>query len=285
MQGLSPAVYYQNKAGILEADKDDLAGVVDELVSLARTDKLSQAVQSLNITDSSVSTEPLLDLIGVPTPHSRLAVQIGPPISPTPAWTPQYRRKPLSSPNTHTIRVVLADKQRHPSFTYAYGKGTSVFACPSARAEPKAYGMALDELVDHLDGVMEREDGVGIVLVPGVDTDVKAARQLQERPGDPKSKTGDVEVDDDVLALPPANPTQERMLDYRRTIIPIALVLLLSNPNLLDLEDASHGIDTQKITKKDIGDMLHRLVALWPDGNPPRAALKRVNEYLMSPYA
>ena len=36
------------------------------------------------------------------------------------------------------------------------------------------------------------------------------------------------------------------------------------------------------MTKADIADRLHSLVARWPDGNPPRAALKRVNEYLMS---
>jgi tRNA A64-2'-O-ribosylphosphate transferase len=37
-----------------------------------------------------------------------------------------------------------------------------------------------------------------------------------------------------------------------------------------------------EVTKAEIADVLHGLVSLWPDGNPPRAALKRVNQYLMS---
>ncbi|RXK39878.1 hypothetical protein M231_02812 [Tremella mesenterica] len=40
--------------------------------------------------------------------------------------------------------------------------------------------------------------------------------------------------------------------------------------------------DEVMVDKSSIADKLYKLVSLWPDGNPPRAALKRVNEILMS---
>lgn len=141
--------------------------------------------------------------------------------------------------------------------------------------------MALDELVDHLDGVMDRQPGSAFILELGIDADLEAVRSLTtstEEAGSDSSRTPASRP-----PLQPVHPTPERLIDYRKALIPIALVLLLSNPDLLD--DPSRGLDTENISKKDIGDMLHQLVALWPDGNPPRAALKRVNEYLMSPYA
>jgi tRNA A64-2'-O-ribosylphosphate transferase len=187
--------------------------------------------------------------------------------------------------------VVLADKQRYPPWCLAYTDGTTIFACPSARAEPKAFGMALDELVDYLDGVMAPHPMGRYVLALGADSDLESERKsgLTVVTSDSAAAAaGKEDVNDSTTreqppALPSVNPTAERMLEYRKTLIPLALVLLLSNPDLLG--KAGHGIDTQNISKKDISDMLHQLVSLWPDGNPPRAALKRVNEYLMSPYA
>ena len=52
----------------------------------------------------------------------------------------------------------------------------------------------------------------------------------------------------------------------RQTLIPLALAILCSVPY---------------VDKHVVASQLHRLVALWPDGNPPRAALKRVNQVLM----
>jgi tRNA A64-2'-O-ribosylphosphate transferase len=54
----------------------------------------------------------------------------------------------------------------------------------------------------------------------------------------------------------------------RKVIIPIVVALICSTRAHVD--------------KSVIADELHKLVSLWPDGNPPRAALKRVNEVLLS---
>ncbi|EKC99210.1 hypothetical protein A1Q2_06410 [Trichosporon asahii var. asahii CBS 8904] len=54
----------------------------------------------------------------------------------------------------------------------------------------------------------------------------------------------------------------------RKVIIPVAVTLMCRDDSVVD--------------KSVIADRLHRLVALWPDGNPPRAALKRVNDFFMS---
>lgn len=106
------------------------------------------------------------------------------------------------------------------------------------------------------------------MLAPGADADVDAAT----RPPVPGQARGE---------LPPVVPTEERMVEYRKAIIPLAVVLLLSIPDLAgDFKDEGKNVD-----KAEIADVLHRVVGLWPDGNPPRAALRRVNEYLMSPHA
>ncbi|KAK4686637.1 tRNA A64-2'-O-ribosylphosphate transferase, partial [Tremellales sp. Uapishka_1] len=67
----------------------------------------------------------------------------------------------------------------------------------------------------------------------------------------------------DVSILDPISPRQE----HRKLLIPLAVLLLA---------------DGEGVTKLDIADRLHALITLWPDGNPPRAALRRVNEVLMS---
>lgn len=66
------------------------------------------------------------------------------------------------------------------------------------------------------------------------------------------------------------NSTPCDMVSARKLIIPILVALECTL-------SSAEGID-----KTTIGASLHRLVNLWPDGNPPRAALKRVNELLMS---
>lgn len=62
------------------------------------------------------------------------------------------------------------------------------------------------------------------------------------------------------------HPTE--LVPARKVVIPILVALVCSMR-----ENADKGV---------IADELHRLVSLWPDGNPPRAALKRVNDVLMS---
>ena len=66
----------------------------------------------------------------------------------------------------------------------------------------------------------------------------------------------------------PCTVHPSELVAARKVILPIAVALVCSTQAFAD--------------KSVIADELHRLVSLWPDGNPPRAALKRVNELLMS---
>jgi hypothetical protein len=63
----------------------------------------------------------------------------------------------------------------------------------------------------------------------------------------------------------------------------------LREASSIEAGDGSGGEESEKSDDEDelvdkalIASQLHSLVSLWPDGNPPRAALRRVNESLMS---
>jgi tRNA A64-2'-O-ribosylphosphate transferase len=192
--------------------------------------------------DISLDSLCLSDPTGVPGPSSRLALLIGEPISSLP-WT---------QTGTHTIRIANVNKpKKGEPFIFHHGT-CSTFACPDPRSHPGAYVHSLDAFVNHVEDILDT--GKSIVLRPGV------------APATGVLVSGSTTSTD----IPPD-------IDSRRTIIPLALVLLLSIPDLggnAKLDGLVH--------KGNIADVLHQLVAMWPDGNPPRAALKRVNEYLMS---
>ncbi|KAL7421287.1 tRNA A64-2'-O-ribosylphosphate transferase [Cryptotrichosporon argae] len=61
-----------------------------------------------------------------------------------------------------------------------------------------------------------------------------------------------------------------------KDVLALALALICAVPGLDEDPVARH-------TKATIAERLQKLVSLWPEGNPPRAALKRINEFLMSP--
>lgn len=150
-----------------------------------------------------------------------------------------------------TIRVLEVPKSYRGPTIIPLSKGDypeAVFAVPCPRAEPKAYIPALRELHTYLAAASRPQSGV--VLGVGTEKDLEAASDASCRPLKPAAK------------LDPAS-----LSEARKVVIPIAVTLLCRDGN---------------IDKGVIASHLHRLVALWPNGNPPRAALKRINEFYMS---
>lgn len=219
-----------------------MTGLAEELV--IGLDGLVSDLGTLRIDDTPT---------GVPGPKSKLALSIGTPTSSLP-W---------KCDTIHTICIVTVDKPRKgESPIHHTSSHSSIFACPSARSHPGAYTHALNDIVDHVEDLLDEK--LHIVLRPGSANQLEQAAALAD---------GESLHFDDV-ALSPSDA-----VEGRRTILPIALALLLSIP---DLADSLGSRATVRVDKGIIADMLHQLVTLWPDGNPPRAALRRVNEYLMS---
>lgn len=234
-------MFYRHKSALLSADRDDLESLVEDIVSGVAD--LSSNLDSLRVGQYQA--------IGVPGPTSKLALIIGEPSSSQPIW---------QRSTTHTIRIINLDKpKKGDNHIYRTSPTSSIFACPSARSHPGAYTHSLDFLVDHAEDLLD--EGASIVLRPGSSAQLESAIQADNNK---------VDLEDIALSAPDD-------IEARRTILPLALDLLLCIPDL-------DGTMEQKglVDKGAVADMLHQLVALWPDGNPPRAALKRVNEYLMS---
>lgn len=90
-------------------------------------------------------------------------------------------------------------------------------------------------------------------------------------------------------------------VEGRKSILPLALCLMSAVPALHATsrkvgsaengdekeqdgkpEEEEQGEGETTLSKSVNASTLHTLIALWPDGNPARASLKRVNEYLLS---
>ncbi|ORY26301.1 initiator tRNA phosphoribosyl transferase-domain-containing protein [Naematelia encephala] len=207
-RGLTPKIFHRHKTRLLESERDELEGVVDEIVG----EDGVVGIQRLELNDCVTAISP------------RLALDIGPPVSPAP-----------TAP-TATLHVVLLDK--HPKPHLHRIPGGAVLALPSARSDGPGFSRAIDEAVQYVRSVQ------GVVLL------CPAHRELLDKPD---------------------APSIDRSDEARKGILPLALVLLCTTSG------------AKEMTKPYIASQLHTLVAQWPDGNPPRAALKRVNEYLMSP--
>jgi tRNA A64-2'-O-ribosylphosphate transferase len=124
---------------------------------------------------------------------------------------------------------------------------------PNPRSDGKGYLKALQYVMAFL----ERSPQVPLLLQPGTEADIGMVNGACRNGDDPPKP----------LAHPPLGPSH--LSEIRKVILPLALVILCSDENV-------------KVDKAVIARQLHRLVALWPDGNPPRVSLKRVNEYFMS---
>ncbi|WVQ77820.1 hypothetical protein IAR50_007511 [Cryptococcus sp. DSM 104548] len=244
-RGLKPATFHAHRSELLSAERDDLPALVDDIVSSSR----DAPTLSDQLDDMSLASSP--DFVGVPTPHSRLALDIGSPssLSPTSAW----EQLPITyiavleldkCPKNIKHLITLQDGERY------------VLVVPSAKADGKAYATVLLELVSF---VKDSESKRGIVLGPATPSDLDTAvKQYSEESVNPLS----------AARIP-------SLVDSRKSVIPLALVLLCALPSIADLPDQT------PVTKSTIADRLHSMVTLWPDGNPARAGLKRVNEFLM----
>ncbi|WVQ79955.1 hypothetical protein IAT38_002056 [Cryptococcus sp. DSM 104549] len=253
-RGLSPTVFHAHKRKLLATERQDLPSFVDGLIESTASSldpHLSSSLSGMTLTSS----------IGIPTPSSLLALSLGPPSAdpPTP-WA--YAQSPF------TVLVVEVDK--YPKSTpYAIQSETRlVFAVPSAKSDGKAYAGALGELVEWVRQKVGQ--GEGVILKPGSMADLVTALRAR--------------LDEDELASSTLDPTipPPAPADARKLIIPLAVVLLCSIPRTSLQPSAEAAAPPPPITKAAIAEKLHSLISIWPDGNPPRAALKRVNEILMS---
>ena len=120
-----------------------------------------------------------------------------------------------------------------------------IVAVPDPRSDSRSYGRLVKELIDAVKQVDDRN----VVIRPARPADFSSARNGEK--------------------TTPAPLTGSDLVAARKLILPLVVAL----------DCARHD---GPVDKGVIADSLHRLVALWPDGNPPRAALKRVNEVLMS---
>ena len=126
------------------------------------------------------------------------------------------------------------------------GLSSSTVAIASVRSHPRSYEEALRHLASFV-----RSQGSDLASVT-----LRATHSF--------SDTKDITA--------PHNRYVGDIVQARKTIVPLALLLLCLPPFISD--DGT-------VDKPMIARQLQRLVTIWPDSNPPRAALTRVNEVLM----
>ncbi|WVQ86448.1 hypothetical protein IAS59_000159 [Cryptococcus gattii] len=249
-RGLEPLIFHQHKEYLLSVERDDLPALVDRLVKSA--DPAAGISTSLVNCDLSSS-----ELTGVPSPNSLMALDIGPP-SMKASWS--------LSPS-EVLRIVPVEKYpKNIPFLLAVHPSERVLAVPSAKTGGKSYAIALRELVDYVKTV-SIEQSKPIVLSPGKAADFQKA----------------IAVSDNAQAIDPAAikiTSLSSLAESRKIILPLALVILCALPGISEYSTRSPPIEGS-LSKDLVTNKLHGLVALWPDGNPPRVALKRVNEFLM----
>lgn len=224
---------------------------------------------------SSKSNPNSKPLVGVPGPSSRLALDVGPPVTPVEPWSPESETS-----GAVTIYVVeIAKGQSYSNTIYPFttqGSSDVVIALPSPKTDSWGYKACLIKLVSYLRDILT--ESTPVTLVPGttehLDLAICLASTLQTTETTPPPMRLDI-------VSKPAD-----MVSARKFVIPIALLLLCAYAGLLRgaTEEASEEEEDAEeiLTKGQISSVLLSLVALWPDGNPPRAALKRVNEVLLS---
>ena len=158
-------------------------------------------------------------------------------------------RQPSATPEL-TLHVCLVDRPPSDTPTIAgIDETAAVLALPSPRAYPRAYDSALRAFDDFTSKHVGRL-GPSLLLRPAPIALYDYATCADGVPP-PDEYTGD-------------------LVAARKAILPLALLYMC----ILTQE----GV---KVDKGFISKRLSVLVGLWPDGNPPRAALKRVNECLI----
>ena len=253
-RGLTPAFFHRNKERLLQTPRDELVAVVDAIVAGLRDMNLIRHTLLGSRTDEdAVSRIIQAFTIGIPDDKSLLALDLGPPSTPCIQWT--QKEEPI------LIRVLQLDKlpkDQLPVLPLDKAHAKYILALPNPRADGKAYISALAGALTSMHNLLETSP---VLLLPGNRDHLEAARRLAK---DPDAETG---------TLVEWQPTAGELVSARKVIIPLALALIC--------HIEAEKLDGEHISKDSIARHLQRLVGRWPDGNPPRVALKRVNEVLM----
>ena len=257
-------MYWRERETLLKLDRDVLeegletaksrsGGLAAGLENLGLEEGHGQKDHRLSVTNGSSQ------LVGAPRPTSRLGLDIGLPTSPVDAWDAGP-----SSKVTTVYVVGIPKAQAYPETIYTHPSHPLqlVVALPSPKIDSWAYKDALAILAKAIR--QDLDPSTAILLRPGTTHHLDQVISTNEKNADSLPQRLQV------LAPP------EDTVSSRKTIIPIALLLLCAFS--LDGQLA----DDDELTKGMISAVLLSLVGLWPDSNPPRAALKRVNEVLLS---
>jgi tRNA A64-2'-O-ribosylphosphate transferase len=247
---LTPAVFCKESEILLSLDRDEL----DEGLEAAKTRSTSLEVdlEKLNLGSQPPTLE---HVIGAPRPTSRLGLDIGPPISPVQTWK-------VDMSTVLTIYIVgISKAQAFPNIIYSHPSlpCAIAFALPSPKIDSWAFKDALGKLLAAVRPMIDQS--TYILLQAGTTEHIDLITKSKEQ-------------DDSLRPAAEALPAPVDTVGSRKMVIPIALLLLCALA--LDTE-----VDVEALTKSSIANVLLSLVALWPDSNPPRAALKRVNEVLL----
>lgn len=259
-------MFWQHRARLLGSDRDDL----EECIINLRTDStsLDNRIQALGINDDTVQPKEILT--GVPSPQSRIAVDLGRPVIPTGTWTPSsFSKKSI------IIWIVEVQKaQTYPKMVYSQDNNEEkttttaprhvVLALPSPKSDSWAYKSALVKLLNSLDLLLT--DDVSIIIRPG-------SHRHHDWIINPHLALNHERFDESISSL---IDDQQDIVSSRKLLIPVVLLLLCHFPEV----SCASG-ELARLDKGRISAVLLSLVAFWPDGNPPRAALKRVNELLL----
>ena len=235
----------------MSLDRDEL----DEGLEAAKTRSTSLEVdlEKLNLGSQPPTLE---HVIGAPRPTSRLGLDVGPPISPVQTW------KADMSTVLKIYIVGISKAQAFPNIIYSHPSlpNIIVFALPSPKIDSWAFKDALAKLLAAVRPMIDQP--TYILLKAGTTEHIDLITKAQGK-------------DDSFRPAFEALPAPVDTVGSRKMVIPIALLLLCAFP--LD-----ENVPTEKgLTKGSISNVLLSLVALWPDSNPPRAALNRVNEVLL----
>lgn len=228
-------------------------------------DSLISALRDTTLEDRESDGPPPQDEFAGSTAVSpALALDLGPPIRPAEVKAGRAVGA--------VVRIVEVDRPvKDASYILPLvtpsGPPAVVLVVPSSRSRPKGYIEALDALREYV--LVQHQEGT-ILLSPGHEDELETAlKQHQSPPPDGSIQMTKIE---DARHLSTA-----QLQAAKKLILPIAVALLCAVPALGEELEEDEELD-----KIVVADALHKLVALWPDGNPPRAALKRVNEFLMS---
>lgn len=278
-QGLTPELFHQHKARLLAADREQLPALVDDIVK--------KPSQPLDLSNLRIHDQPQPSTfnkakqlsaawISIPSPTSPLLVDIGPPVTTT---------STLNSDKTVdlVVRVVQADKAlSKDAYLKVISARENILLVPEPKAHGREYMRCLECLVNLVAPIIVNSSPTTaetkrILVLPGQSSDITT----------PTTRTVSAAQSDST-----ASPLSDSELrDARKVIIPLLLTLLCTFPGLSTDQAFTpssaatveqNGPSTKfHVDKATIAQHLHSLITLWPDSNPSRASLKRVNELLM----